>query len=374
VITYTGSATDAEDGTLPASAFSWTVNFHHDSHIHPAGGSTNTKSGTLTVPTTGHEFTGATNYEIVLTVTDSTGLTSSTSVTVFPDKVNLTYNTVPSGLTVNIDGISHQTPYVVDDLKGFQRTLEAPNQSNGGTAYTFSSWSDGGAQSHGTVVPDTDQTYVATFQGASGPGGLVAAYGFNEGSGTTAADSSGSGNAGTIGTATWSTAGKNGNALSFNGTSARVTVPDSASLRLAAGMTLEAWVNPSTVDSAWRDVIYKGNDDYYLMATSSPGRPVGGGIFGGSYGEAYGTANLTANTWTHLAATYDGTTLRLFVNGTQVSTATRSGNIATSTGVLNIGGDAAFAQYFTGRIDDVRIYNRALTQAQVQTDMNTPIA
>ena len=72
------------------------------------------------------------------------GVEASTSVTVFPDKVNLTYDTVPSGLTLTIDGISRQTPFVVDDLKGFQRTITAPNQSSGGTAYTFASWSDGG--------------------------------------------------------------------------------------------------------------------------------------------------------------------------------------------------------------------------------------
>ena len=259
VITYSGSATDAEDGPLPASAFSWTVLFHHDSHIHPAGGPfTNTTSGTLQIPTTGHDFQGSTNYEIVLTVTDSTGLTASRSVTVIPDKVNLTYDTVPSGLTVTIDGVSKQTPFVIDDLKGFQHTLGAPNQSNGGTAYTFASWSDGGAQSHGIVVPTVDQSYIATFQASSGPGGQVAAYSFDEGAGTSVADASGSGNGGSIGTATWSTAGKYGNALSFNGSGARVTVPDSSSLRLTTGMTLEAWVFPTTVNAAWRDVHLQG--------------------------------------------------------------------------------------------------------------------
>jgi glucose/arabinose dehydrogenase len=374
LISYSGSATDAEDGALPASAFSWTILFHHDSHIHPGGGPfTNTTSGTLQIPTTGHEYAGATSYEIVLTVTDSTGLTASTSVTVLPDKVNVTYDTVPSGLTVTIDGISRQTPYVVDDLKGFQHTIDAPNQSSGGTAYTFASWSDGGAQSHNIVVPNVDQSYVATLQGSAGPGGLVGAYSFNEGAGSSVGDASGSGNGGSIGSATWSTAGKYGNALSFNGTSARVTVPDSPSLRLTNGMTLEAWVFPTTVNGVWRDVIYKGNDNYYLEATSSPGRPVGGGIFGGNYGEAYGTSNLVANTWTHLTATYDGTALKLFVNGTQVSSFPSSGPIATSNGVLSIGGDPLYGQFFAGRIDDVRIYNRALTQAQIQSDMATPI-
>ena len=56
-------------------------------------------------------------------------------------------------------------------------------------------------------------------------------------------------------------------------------------------MTLEAWVNPSAVSPAWRDLIYKGDDNYYLSATSGfEGRPAGGAIFGGSYGETFGPA------------------------------------------------------------------------------------
>ena len=98
-----------------------------------------------------------------------------------------------------------------------------------------------------------------------------------------------------------------------------------------------------------------------------------GGIFNGSYGETYGTANLAANAWTHLAATYDGATLRLYVNGTQVASTAKTGTIAVSAGALTIGGDPLYGQYFTGRIDEVRIYSSALTQTQVQTDMATPI-
>ncbi len=79
------------------------------------------------------------------------------------------------------------------------------------------------------------------------------------------------------------------------------------------------------------------------------------------------------NTWTHLAATYDGATLRLFVNGVQVASVARSGAIATSADPLQIGGDPIYGQYFAGRIDEVRVYNTALTAAQIQTDMNTPI-
>src|SRR4029079_13338606 len=82
---------------------------------------------------------------------------------------------------------------------------------------------------------------------------------------------------------------------------------------------------------------------------------------------------LTANTWNHLALTYDGASLRLYVNGVQVASAAQTGNILTSANPLQIGGDSIFSQFFAGTIDEVRIYNTALNQAQVQSDMGTPV-
>jgi chitodextrinase len=200
----------------------------------------------------------------------------------------------------------------------------------------------------------------------------VAAYGFNEGSGTAVGDVSGYGNNGTISGATWTTLGKYGNALSFSGTNALVTINNATSLQLTSAMTLEAWVYPTTVNSAWRDVIYKGNDNYYLEGTSSnANRPAMGGTFGA---DLYGTSALTANTWAHLAATYDGATMRLYVNGVQVASRAQTGAIATSTNPLQIGGDSIYGQYFAGRIDEVRVYNRALSAAEIQNDMNTALS
>ena len=87
-------------------------------------------------------------------------------------------------------------------------------------------------------------------------------------------------------------------------------------------MTLEAWVNPSTVNSNWRDVIYKGNDNYWLEATSSSGsKPAAGATLGSSDVDTLGTAALKTNTWAFLTETYNGSTstLALYVNGTLVS-------------------------------------------------------
>jgi hypothetical protein len=202
---------------------------------------------------------------------------------------------------------------------------------------------------------------------------LIAAYAFNEGAGTTVGDASGNGNTGTIANATWTTAGKYGSALVFNGTNARVSISDSASLHLTTGMTLEAWVNPSVITNKWRDVIYKGNDNYFLEAsTNTSSRPAAGVKLGATNTLAVGSSALTVNTWTHVAATYDGSTLRLYINGTQAASAVQTGTILTSTNPLEIGGDSILGQYFQGMIDEVRIYNVALTPTQIQTDMNSP--
>ena len=151
-------------------------------------------------------------------------------------------------------------------------------------------------------------------------------------------------------------------------------MPNTASLQLSTGMTLEAWVSPTTVSSGWRDVIYKGNDNYYLMGTTDQsGHPGGGGIFGGTNANAFATSALPTNTWSYLTTSYDGTNLRLYLNGTLTTTVAMTGAITSTTNPLTIGSDSFWGQYFSGLIDNIRIYNTALTQTQIQTDMTTPI-
>src|SRR5206468_7606123 len=173
--------------------------------------------------------------------------------------------------------------------------------------------------------------------------------------------------------ATWTTAGKFGNALAFNGTSARVTVPDAASLRLSTGMTLEAWVFPTAAPTNWRSVVDKTVDGYYLMASTDQGnRPSVGGTWTGGNQNIAAPTVLAINTWTHLAATFDGATVRLFVNGVQAASQAQTTPLAATTGTLQIGADS-YGEFFAGRIDEVRVYDRALTQAEIQTDMNTAV-
>ncbi|HYR88021.1 MAG TPA: fibronectin type III domain-containing protein [Terriglobia bacterium] len=205
--------------------------------------------------------------------------------------------------------------------------------------------------------------------------GLVAAYSFNEGTGTTVADSSGNGNAGTISNATWSTSGKYSNTLVFNGTNSLVTINDSASLHLSTGMTLEAWVFPTATPSGWVDLIYKQNDAYLLEASSTWGGqgPTGGGTFDNGFQAVPGPSPISVNAWTHLAVTFDGANITLWINGVNVASQAQTSPLTSSTLPLQIGGDSIYGQFFTGRIDEVRIYNRALAKNEIEVDMNTPV-
>jgi hypothetical protein len=205
--------------------------------------------------------------------------------------------------------------------------------------------------------------------------GLVAAWGFNDGSGMSATDASGKGHRGTVSSTSWSTAGKFGGALSFNGSSSWVTVADANDLDLSSALTLEAWVRPSALGSAWRTVVFKerpGGIVYSLYANQDAGRPVGQ-LWLGSERNAVGSAGLPLNAWSHLASTYDGSTLRLYVNAVLVSSTAVSGSLAASAGVLRIGGNGVWPEWFAGLIDEVRIYNRALSAGEIQSDMNTAI-
>ena len=331
--------------------------------------------GSFTIPTTGHTETNVW-YRIYLTVQDSNGLTHTTQRDILPRKVRLTLATSPAGLQLSLDGQPVTTPFSFDSVVGIARELEAPSpQTSGGLPYGFLGWSDGGAARHTIAVPSANTTYTATYGVSGGGNGLVAAYGFNEGSGGTTADATGKGHTGSLAGATWTTAGKNGNALAFNGTSNLVSVADAPNLDFSTGLTLEAWVRPTTL-GGWRTVAFKeapGGLAYTLYAQDNAPRPGGYIDTGGGYIGASGSTALPLNTWTHLAMTYDGATVRLYVNGAQVGVLAASGALRSTNNPLTIGGNIIWSEWFAGQIDDLRIYNRALSAGEITTDMNTSV-
>jgi hypothetical protein len=240
-------------------------------------------------------------------------------------------------------------------------------------AATFVALRTVGAGAHDITVEYYERSGQAVAR-VSWREGLVAAYNFDESTGTTAGDRSGNGNTGTVSGATRTTSGRNGRALSFDGINDWVTIADANSLDLSNGLTLESWVYPTALGSTARAVLYKeatGTSRYALYANTSsrPGArvDVGGGR------TAIGAAQLSLNTWTHIAATFDGVTLNLFVNGVAVSSTPAAGSIAASTAALRIGGHAVASEWFRGRIDDVRVYSRALSVAEIQADRTAAV-
>ncbi len=140
-------------------------------------------------------------------------------------------------------------------------------------------------------------------------------------------------------------------------------------------MTLEAWVQPTSTNR-WRTVALKeqtGNLVYALYGNNSGQRASANVWLGGSEAEARSAGQLATNVWTHLAATYDGAAIRLYVNGALSGSTTATGSMPASTGPFRIGGNAIWDEFFSGQLDDLRLYNRALSATEVQADMATPV-
>jgi PKD repeat protein len=335
---------------------------------------------TSTAANPSHTYTAAGTYSAVLTVSDGTNSVSATPISITATVAGQNLPPVPVLTATPMSGVA---PLAV--------TFSSAGSSDPeGSALTYN-WAFGDGTTATTANPSHTYTAVGNYTARltvsdgtnsvttnttitviSHSTGLVAAYGFEEGRGTLAADTSGNGNQGTVATTAAWTTGRFGNALSFDGQLAAVTVLDSRSIDLTNAMTLEAWVYPTALNGV-SDIIYKDTIKYYLVGSLAAGSaPALGGDFAAT--SLSGTSPLPLNTWSHLAGTYDGSKMQLYVNGVLVSSVAQTGNISSSLGSLMIGGNPlAPGKGLVGSIDEVRIYNRALGAAEIQTDMNNPV-
>jgi hypothetical protein len=206
---------------------------------------------------------------------------------------------------------------------------------------------------------------------------LVGWWKLDESSGTSASDSSGNGNHGTlVNMNQWSdwVTGQVGGALDFDGWNDYVMVPDDSSFDIADQITAAAWINPGDAWN-WRTIAsklahtYSCRLDLYWFLYHNK---IGASLAGPCSSWYYWTPNvqISTNVWTHVALTYDGAAMRMYKNGVCEDTLTASGNLSlansSSDEPFYIGRNSEWGEYFSGRIDDVRIYSRALNASEIE--------
>src|SRR5262245_4562374 len=374
-ITVAGTASDAGLGNSGISSV--TVNGTAASGGTATGSGTASWSQALTLSPGSNTITvvakdnspaqNATTVQITV-VYDSTAPTVAiTSPTTAP-----TFTATTSPLTLG---------GTASDTIGVTQVTWSNSQGGSGTASGTTSWSASGIalQSGTNVLTVTARDGAGNTASATvtvtytPPSGLVAAYAFDEGAGTTSADVSGNGFTATLVSSPSWVAGQFGSALSFNGTSSYAATGLTTNL---PNWTVSGWVySPAGPTSAGygapihREANYQINWNHANPAfQGAAGVRVSGAWYAASFGA------LAANTWYNLAATYDGETLKAYTNGVLVtSNTTPSGPADADANALTIGRHAAASEFFQGSVDNVRIYNRALSLTEIQSDMNTPV-
>ena len=199
--------------------------------------------------------------------------------------------------------------------------------------------------------------------------GLVGYWSFNEGTGSYAGDSSGNKNTGTLTNGPTWVDGKRGKALNFDGSNDYVDVPNSSSIGITGDMTLAAWVKVTDFAN-YNGIVEKSTGnlpnpyDFYLIQTT--GVPAFYRGNGSVYGYVNGTSAPTRNTWQFIAVTMSGTTVKHYLNGQTNGSGTLSTTIANGSGSMRIGSRADLIPLMKGAMDEVRVYNRALTPSEVE--------
>ncbi len=212
--------------------------------------------------------------------------------------------------------------------------------------------------------------------------GLIGYWKLNETSGDTAYPSAGSVSLGRweAGDSTWVTSGAFSgprNALDFDGSNDYVACGNGSSLNITGAMTLEAWVNADSWDAnVWEGglVCKEGTNAGYMLRAGEGGKLNFALGIAGSFHELTADAAdaMSTGRWYHVAATYDGTTQRIYVNGRQVKEQATSGAVATTSNPLAIGSSSPYpSRCFDGRVDEVRVWNVARSAAQIREGMGT---
>ncbi|MBK1699569.1 LamG-like jellyroll fold domain-containing protein [Thiococcus pfennigii] len=315
--------------------------------------------------------------------------TTAPTVTAFSIPATANTLTVPITTFTATDSVG-VTGYLVNESSSKPSATAAGWKAAKPTSYTFASpgsktlyaWAKDAA---GNVSASRSAQVSITLERV----GLVAAYGFEE-TGGNATDVSGLGHDGLISGAT-RVAGKHGQALSFNGSSNWMTIANSGALDLSAAMTLEAWVYPKNLGDrqpilAKQGTTQSGPKRGFMFAAGDSGRSgkLEAEVFKDDKTKTslLSDSSLSTNTWQHVALVYksagDGaSTMTLYINGVARGSLTNAiAPVQSNNQPLELGRyywSSSYNRYFNGLIDEVRIYNRALTAAEIQADMTAPV-
>ncbi len=168
LITFSGTATDPEDGTLPDYRLSWKVRIVHcpsACHYHPLASYDGTDNGLFTAPE--HEYPS--HLQLTLTARDTRGMEVTVSQELDPKLLSITLDSAPAGVTVSYNDKEAPAPFTSLLIAGSSAGISAPDTATiGGSTYRFAGWSDGGDQQH-TISPDGDTTLRAIYEVLSGP-------------------------------------------------------------------------------------------------------------------------------------------------------------------------------------------------------------
>ncbi len=208
--------------------------------------------------------------------------------------------------------------------------------------------------------------------------GLVAYYRMNENTGATTANSctNTTGIDGTLVNApTWAASPVQfgANALSFDGTDDFVSIAQDNTLNISSAITLEAWVY-ATKNSGIQDVVSKSssgiNTGYIFPRTDDGWAHVVSYLYIAGGWRTLSAVYPSLNAWHHLALTYDGATIKIYIDGVLANSQAQTGTIAVNTNALVLGEQTGYPEYFGGSADEIRIWNLARTQTQIQSNMN----
>jgi hypothetical protein len=291
----------------------------------------------------------------------STAPSNSQATAVSAGQVSLSWGSVAAATGYTIERASFVTgPWTQVAIVGSGTTTYRDTANlwdNQTYYYRMRAYNSAGSSSYSTITSAT--TPADPY--------LLGHWNFDEGSGTVGLDLSGNQNGGSVSNATWIT-GISGRGLDFNGTDARVLVADSALLNPTDAITVALWIAPNSWAGVPR-LLQKGPgpDQYRLFVRD------------GNLRFSLAGVNLDAPAplpgfWYHVAGTYDGSMMKLFIDGQLVAQQTASVSMGTATGPLCIGAKSPSSgafQFFDGAIDDVRIYGRALTATEIQ-NLATP--